>query len=101
MTLHTQEKSVFIPFRRAFAAMLLGLVLGAPAAHADPADYCADSQSALQDALQRARTSPLNIQVVQGTYQISASQRIAAGANLRGGYTIRPRAYKFGASYDF
>lgn len=87
MTLHTQEKSVFIPFRRAFAAMLLGLVLGAPAAHADPADYCADSQSALQDALQRARTSPLNIQVVQGTYQISASQRIAAGANLRGGYT--------------
>ncbi|MBA8889040.1 hypothetical protein FHW12_003276 [Dokdonella fugitiva] len=77
-------------YRRAFAALMLAAMAVAPVARAGSADYCADSFSALQDALQRARTSPLNIQVVQGTYHIGTSGSgipIAAGANLRGGYT--------------
>jgi len=92
MALHAEGKTGLFARWRVLAGMALVLATAAPAAFAASADYCADSFAALQDALQRARTSPLNIQVVQGTYHIgignnSAGYPIAAGANLRGGYT--------------
>jgi hypothetical protein len=94
MAFHAERKPAFATHWRALAALAFALAMSAPAVRAAPADYCADSLVSLQDALQRARTSPLNIQVVQGTYHIGTSGGlnsdgipIAAGANLRGGYT--------------
>jgi len=73
------------------AVLAFALMAAAPTVRAASADYCADSFASLQDALQRAKTSPLNIQVVQGTYHISVGSGsgwpLAAGVNLRGGYT--------------